>query len=616
MPRATSILVAHGDETVRVELTQALHDAGYECIDASQGEEALRFVAGLNPRLVVLEADLPAIPALELFNRLQATGLELPPFLILASDPDAASQHRPAESVFFVPAAPLDPEDLVRRVRLFTLSGEIGGELDDRLEALYGDLSRSPLAPLLDLLRKHVITGCLRLKEANDAGLWLEEGDVVNAWWDGLSGRKAFNRVVDLRRGGFQLTLQAVEVERAIDIDLGTLMGQAVAERLALVDALEALPSMEATPRVQLVDGFFSIEFTAVEQRVISRAQEASTLRELLDRVPAPDIEVAHAVRSLMGRGILELTEPQNRVRVVTDSTSDLQPAEARRLGVTVLPVTILFGTEVFKDGVDLQPEEFQRKVRATRVLPTTNPVTRGEFLEAYRRVVPGADVLSIHPSTEISGTHANAQAALRDGADELRALRQQEQPGSDPRILTVSTGQSSGSLGMLVVLATRLLARGIPLEEAARRLAELGQRMRTVLLVRSLEFLERSGDVRSGSSKAASDELWPILELVGGGLRPVDQAPRGPDAVTRLVDQLVTGVDPTKPVMVTLVHASAPALSGVLRAELERRTKLAELSERQMGPAVTCHVGPGAVGAGLLQPTDEELELLAPEPT
>ncbi len=606
--------MAHGDEAVRLELTQALHDAGYECIDASQGEEALRFVAGLNPRLAVLDANLPRIPALDLYERLQATGLSLPPCLILVTDPTSVPEHRPSDTIYFVPATPIDPEDLVRRVRLLTLANQIGGELDERLEVLYGDLTRAPLSELLEALHKHVTTGCLRLKEAADAGVWFEDGDVVNAWWGGIVGRKAFNRLSDLRRGSFELTLHAVEVERAIDDDLGTLMGQAVAERLALVDALEALPALEATPRVQLVDDFFAIEFTPVEQHVISRAQEAPTLGVLLDRVPDPDLEVAQAVLGLSRRGILDLAEPDQRIRVVTDSTSDLQPGEARRLGVTVLPVTILFGTEIFKDGVDLQPDDFQRKLRSSRVLPTTNPVTRGELLEAYRRIVPGADVLSIHPSTALSGTHANAQAALREGAEELRSLRQQEQPGTDPRVLTVTTGQSSGSLAMLVVLATRMLARGVPLEEVARRVSDIGQRTRTVLMVRSLEFLERSGDVHFGAAKAARTELWPILELVGGGLRPVDRAPRGPEAIAHLVERLAQGVDPSRPVLITLVHASAPALASELRAAVKKRFQLAELSERQMGPAVTCHVGPGAVGAGLLQPTEEELELLAPD--
>ncbi len=614
MPRATSILVAHGADEVRGELTQALHDAGYESLDADQGEAALRFVAGLNPRLVIIEEDLPKIPALDLYHRLQATGLSLPPFLVLMRDPAAVPEQRPSETVYFVPGEPHDPEQLVRRVRLLTLASEIGGELDEHLEVLYGVLTRAPLSRLLEALHKHVITGSLRLKEVDDAGLWIDEGDVVDAWWGRLRGRKAFNRLADLRRGGFELILQPIEVERTIDADLQSLLGQAVAERLALVDALEALPALSARPRVQLGEDFFAMEFSPVEQRVMARVQEAVSLGDLIDRVEAPDLEVAHAVRSLIDRGVLVVPEPEQRVSVVTDSTSDLQPAEARRLGVTVLPVTILFGTQVFKDGVDLQAEDFHRKLRSARELPTTNPATRGELLEVYRHLVPNGDVLSIHPSPSISSTHVNAQAALRDGAEDLRALRQQRHPGSDdPRVLTVATGQSSGPLAMLVVLAKRMLARGVTLEETARRIADLGGRTRTVLLVRSLDLLERSGDLSAGGSRPAGADLWPILELVGGGLRPVDSAPRGPAAVTRLVDHLLQGIDPERPVFVTLVHASAPALAGALRAELEKRLRIAELKERQMGPAVTCHVGPGAVGAGLLQPSDEELELLAP---
>jgi fatty acid-binding protein DegV len=64
---------------------------------------------------------------------------------------------------------------------------------------------------------------------------------------------------------------------------------------------------------------------------------------------------------------------------------------------------------------------------------------------------------------------------------------------------------------------------------------------------------------------------------------------------------------------MAAVVHASAPAEAAQLRSLLEQRVNVAELVERQMGPAVTCHVGPGTVGVGLFATTEEELRLLQP---
>ena len=80
---------------------------------------------------------------------------------------------------------------------------------------------------------------------------------------------------------------------------------------------------------------------------------------------------------------------------------------------------------------------------------------------------------------------------------------------------------------------------------------------------------------------------------------------------MTGALDLLSGGIDVTRPVMVSLVHASAPAELAELRVRVEAMFNVRELSEHQMGPAVTCHTGPGAVGAAVLQPTEEELELI-----
>ena len=82
-------------------------------------------------------------------------------------------------------------------------------------------------------------------------------------------------------------------------------------------------------------------------------------------------------------------------VSIVTDSTSDIPPDIVRELHITVIPVHVIFGEESFDDGVTITREEFYRRLKTTRVLPTTSTPSAGEFAETYQHV--GGEIVSIH---------------------------------------------------------------------------------------------------------------------------------------------------------------------------------------------------------------------------
>src|SRR5215831_11446169 len=101
-------------------------------------------------------------------------------------------------------------------------------------------------------------------------------------------------------------------------------------------------------------------------------------------------------------------------VRIVVDSTADIPRERAARLGIAVVPETVLFGEEAFLDGVDLDGPGFYQKLATSRVLPTTSAPSPGLLEEAYRRVISeGAEgILSLHLASALSATCSAAQAA------------------------------------------------------------------------------------------------------------------------------------------------------------------------------------------------------------
>ena len=135
-------------------------------------------------------------------------------------------------------------------------------------------------------------------------------------------------------------------------------------------------------------------------------------------------------------------------IRIVTDSTADLPPGIAEQHRVTVVPLTVLWGDEQLRDGVDITAERFFRRLQREPVLPTTSQPSAGAFREVYERLAAeGADgILSIHISAKLSGTLDSA----RQGAAGLAVP-----------VAHVDSGFASLALGLGVVAAAEAAAAG-----------------------------------------------------------------------------------------------------------------------------------------------------------
>jgi len=94
-------------------------------------------------------------------------------------------------------------------------------------------------------------------------------------------------------------------------------------------------------------------------------------------------------------------------VKIVTDSTADLPPKVAQELKITIVPLYVHFGTEAYRDGVDLSIEEFYRKLASSKTLPTTSTPSPEAFAEVYNKLAEESDeIISIHISSKLSATY------------------------------------------------------------------------------------------------------------------------------------------------------------------------------------------------------------------
>ncbi len=616
MTEPPSVLIADTDDERRRDLGLALYEGGFEVVNAVNAEEALRFTAGLDPNLVVCHADLEGLSPLELFARLAGTGLSLPPFLIISGPMAMAGEPSPDGEFYFLSPERLEPSRFLNQVRMLLLAREIGGEAGEDLEALYGDLIRIAVGDLLRVLEQDGITGHVRLNVGPGAGIWLSEGRVIQAYWGDLKGRKAFNRIAGLHQGAFVIEMVPAAVEKEIHADLGTLVGDAIEERLQLDDIFDRLPSLTSKIDVQMGNDFFAMDFTSVEREVLTRIQESRNLGDLINRVSMTDLETLRAVEELSHKGVLHIAEPSNEIHLVTDSTCDLLPSFVRRMDINVVPLSVVFGKTVYKDGVDLLPSEFYQMLEGGDIFPSTSPPGKGEFLETYRRLVASGDVVSLHISAVQSLTSENAAAAAADGANEFAQLRLEADGEGVPDIRIVDSRSNSVGLGMQVVFASRMIERGLAMDEIVQRLEDIRERQQFLFVVDTLEFLRKGG--RIGKAQALLGSLLgikPILGMVDGQVVPVDKVRGGRRAQPKLMELLKERVDTARPVFIAMAHASAPDWGRRLRDQLMDTFDVVEMLEGEIGPIVGAHAGPGAVGCIVFEPTDEELDLLrAPE--
>ncbi len=610
-----SVLFVDPETTRRREVASGLSGFGYEVIPAVGAEEGRRYAKTLGPGIVVAPAALVrgADGALaERFGTADPSASGSDHTLLILGQTDEEGRDLP-EDVLFLKADGIRSEDLVRRIHLVLLGREIGVEPDTDLESLVGDLSLLPFLELLRAVHRARLTGRI---VCADGDVTLQDGEILAASAGRIRGVKAFLRLSQLSAGPFWIWLRqpaanlstdgepAERGDREIQQDVKSLIF------LALEDRVHDAPDPRARARVNLGPAFFETRFTARQQELLAVLPGCVTVGRLLDALPlATDGEIVRDLLGLKELGIVTLEEPEEQVRIVTDSTSDLPPEVAKAHGIHVVPVLVLFGDRVYHDGVDLKAREFYELLEKGPVHPRTSPTPKADFQDVYRTLTPRKDVVSLHVSEKLSQTVANARAAAEEGQSLYQELRGE---GERVNLRVVDTGTVSLGLGMMALFASRMARRGIEPDAIVDRLEAMRGRIHVLFVVDTLEYLARGG--RIGKARALMGNLLgikPILGVVDGEVVPVDRVRGGRAAHPKLVELLRGRVDPKRPVVATVAHAKAPVWADRLRGLLEKSFQVSEILIGEMGPVVAANAGPGTVGVALFQPTDEEMAVI-----
>jgi DegV family protein with EDD domain len=263
---------------------------------------------------------------------------------------------------------------------------------------------------------------------------------------------------------------------------------------------------------------------------------------------------------------------------VVTDSTSDVPDAWRERYDIEVVPLKVMFGEETFRDGVDMNNEQFFARLGTSTKLPTTSAPSPGDFAELYTRLAKDHDgCISIHIARSLSAT---AEAA-RVGAQSVEGFR-------------VDVIDSE-TVSMPMAFLCRVAAECTTLDEAAAAVGQRTAKSRVLALLDTLRYVEMGGRVNRATAMIGTLlDLKPLLLMQDGEIKSLDRVRTRSRAIPRMIEFFEKDL-PVEHVGV--VHAQAPEEAEQIAADLRRRHPDLEVPVGQIGCVLGTHVGPKALG-------------------
>jgi len=273
-------------------------------------------------------------------------------------------------------------------------------------------------------------------------------------------------------------------------------------------------------------------------------------------------------------------------VRIVTDSSCDLPTELVQELGITVVPLYVRFGEEVYREQVDISLDEFYKRLEQGPIHPVTIQPSPQDFVTAYRKVASEADgIVSIHISSKLSGTFNSALQGKK--------LLEKDFPIEvvDSQIITVG-------LALICIAAAKMAKAGESLASVVEEVKQMLPNIRLLALLDTLKYLQKGG--RIGKAKALLGSILnvkPMITLKEGEVVPAGQTRSRSKGIERLfsfvesvsnIEDLVIAYNTTP----DEAQALAERLGSILTKEAVKVIRL--------GTTLGVHMGPGGLAIGI----------------
>jgi DegV family protein with EDD domain len=270
-------------------------------------------------------------------------------------------------------------------------------------------------------------------------------------------------------------------------------------------------------------------------------------------------------------------------VKIVTDSSADLPAQLVKDLGVSVVPLYVRFGEQVYRDRVDITEDQFYERLLRDTVHPSTTQPSPQDFINVYQSLFRGCSgIISIHISSKLSGTTNSAQQAKAS----VKGLP----------IEVIDSQVLSMALGLVVISAAKMAQKGSSFKEIVDEVHKLVASVHLMGVLDTLKYVLLGG--RIGKAKALLGSLLnvkPVLALKDGEVIPAGQVRSRSKGIDRLLEFArgngkVSGL--------SVVHNTTPEDAKILADKIAA----ANIVDRdkiiisRIGPMLGVHMGPGTL--------------------
>ncbi len=274
-----------------------------------------------------------------------------------------------------------------------------------------------------------------------------------------------------------------------------------------------------------------------------------------------------------------------SEIAIVTDSLSSVPANFVEQYNIKVVPQVLIWGEEIFLDGVDITPSEFYNRLKTADTIPSTSQATPASFKEVFEPLVAaGIPIITVVGSSELTATINSAEQAKATF------------PHSTIEI--VDSLDVAMSLGFQVLAVARAIEEGKSFEEVVAIARTARNYTGVMFVVESLEFLHRGGRI-GGASRLLGTALGlkPLLELRDGNVEPLENVRTKAKARARMLDLIEERVAGQSNIRLAGLHAAAEEEAQELLKEAEKRLHPVETLFTEVSPVIGTHTGPGVVG-------------------
>jgi len=275
-------------------------------------------------------------------------------------------------------------------------------------------------------------------------------------------------------------------------------------------------------------------------------------------------------------------------VKIITDSTSDITRALADELGITVIPLTVMFGHETFLDRVDMTTDEFYRRLTRQDVYPTTTQPSPGNFAEIYKKLDAETDeILVIVISGKLSGTHQSAESA--GGLAGVKA-----------RIEVIDSEKTAMALGLMVIAAAKMAKEGAPLDEIAAATRDRISRSHPIMAFDTLKYLAKGGRIGKAQGLVGSLlKVRPILTMKDGEVSPLTRL-RSQAAVSDYLYNTIASLKGIEELAVE--YATTPDDADALAERLTKIYPKERIYRSTVSPVLGTYMGPNVLSVSYIE--------------